>query len=204
VLAAFPYGRGRVFALAEPGWLENADLAKPGHLALALRLLAASGKPICFDEFRHGLEEQPGLAYVLSRYGLVPAACAGLLFLGLLVWRASPAEAERPVEGRASGEVRDSLLEIRSGLYTSALKPSDALTLLTEDLRQGMSAALGEGRALGWTDLKARVAHRRPALLPRMEALLRGLERYRLRPPAKTSELLPFSRDLATFLKEIP
>lgn len=203
VLVSFPRGRGQVFALAEAAWLENGGLAEGGHLRLALDLLVAPGRPVAFDEYRHGLAERPGLGYVLARYGLLPAACAGLLLLGLLAWRASPRESTAPAGEPPAERVRDSLVDARAGLYVRALKSRELAELMEKDLRHGLAEALGERQALSWERLRDRACARRSALAPRLDGILAALEAARRRPPPDPRALLPLSRDIADLVKEV-
>ena len=199
----FRHGQGRVIALAEPAWLGNAGLSQEDHLELALQLVMGPGRPVHFDEFRHGLREHPGLAYVLHRYGLLPAAFAGLGFLGLLVWRTTPPEAERPAEEEAWGAVRDSLVEARANLYARSLRPRDAIGLVERDLRRGVSSFLGSSALLPWRDAQRRLQERRPAQAKRLRSLAGELQEMRSKPPLLLADVVPVSRRVAAFMKEL-
>jgi hypothetical protein len=199
----FRHGQGRVVALADASWLENAGLSQEDHLDLALSLLLGPQRPIHFDEYRHGLREQPGLAYVLHRYGLLPAAFAGLAFLGVLVWRTTPPEAERPSEEEAWGAVRDSLVEARANLYARSLRPRDAVALLERDLRRRLSSFLGSSALLAWRDVQRRLEDRRPAEARRLRSLLADLQGMKIKPPLLLSDVVPVSRRAAAFMKEL-
>jgi hypothetical protein len=203
VVVDYHHGLGRVIALAEPRWLENAGLSQEDHLDLALEAVLGPGLPIHFDEYRHGLRERPGLAYVLHRYGLLPAAFAGLCFLGLVVWRTTPAAAERPAEEEAWGAVRDSLVEARAHLYARSLRPRDAAGLLERELRRELSSFLGSGALLPWKEVQRRVQERRPARAATLRSLASELSALRSKPPAQLAELVPVSRRVADFLKEL-
>jgi hypothetical protein len=203
VVVQFRHGQGRVAAVAAPAWLENASLAQEDHLDLALQLVLGPGRPIHFDEYRHGLREQPGLAYVLHRYGLLPAAFAGLAFLGLLAWRTTPPEAEPPAAEEAWGPVRDSLVEARATLYARSLRPRDALGLLERDLRRGLSSYFGSRTLLPWPDLQRRLQERRPAEYRRLRRLLGDLQGLKAKPPLQLGDVVPLSRRMAALMKEL-
>ena len=201
VLLELPFGAGRVYALSAPAWLENGGIGEGDRLRLA-RFLLEPSRPVFFDEFRHGLAERPGLGYVLSRYGLLPTACAGLLFLGLVAWRTTPREAEPPEEAEGA-EVRDSLVDVRAGLYARTLTPREALHLLERDLRRGVSVRVGQAAAVSWKDAQKRLAQRRPALAARLRSLLADLQRTKSRPPSALEDVLPLSGEVAAFLREV-
>jgi len=202
VLVELAVGRGTVTALADPALLENAGIARTARLELALALLLGPGRPVVFDELAHGVAESPGLAYVLARYGLLPAAFAALLFLALLAWRTSPAEAPPSAEG-AEGEVRDSLVDARAALYARTLRPRDALRLLERDLRHPLSRRLGSRRPLPWRELERRLRERHPALAPRLREALEELGRFKTRPPRSLADLVPFARRLTGLIQEV-
>lgn len=188
VLVELTYGKGRVLALAESRWLSNAGLSLPGALPMAMRLLVAPGLPVVFDELRHGVEEAPGLGYILLRYRLLPFAAATLLLMGLLAWRVAPPEGEPAEEGGGSGAVRDSLLEIRTGLYGRALSPEEAVRRLARELQQADTPAL----------------ERHSGLRVRLDGLLGRVRSLQRSPPRRLDELVPMAQDVARFLKEIP
>jgi hypothetical protein len=198
-----PYGQGHVIALADSTWLENARLDLAQHLELALRLVGPAGRAIAFDEYRHGLREQAGLAYVLARYGLVPASVAALLFLGLLVWRTTPAEAALEVPAEDAGEVRDSLVDARSGLYARSLPVSAAQRLIWRDLQQRLSAFVNAPALLPWTELERRLAVRRPSLAGQLRELRSEFGRFESTRPTGLQAVLPLARRVALFLKEL-
>ncbi|MBI2194627.1 MAG: DUF4350 domain-containing protein [Planctomycetes bacterium] len=205
VLLELSYGAGRVYALAQPAWFENGGIAEGEHLSWVLNLVLSTGRPIYFDEYRHGLEERPGLAYVIERYHLIPAAVSTLLFLALVVWRTSPRESE-PAPLRTSplyGEVRDSLIDVHAAVYARTLRPAEALSLLEHDVRQHLSAALGERRLLSTAEARAQAKERWPGAAARLEAALAELEGLKAKPPLHTADLIPLLRTLLTLLKEV-
>lgn len=202
VLVEWRLGAGRVLALSDAAWLSNAGLPRGQRLALALALLREPGLPVWFDEYRHGLVEEPGLAYVLARYGLLPTAFALLALLALLAWHTTPAEAPAAPGGVERAPVRDSLVEARAGLYAQTLKGREALRLIEHDLLQGLARALG-GRPLSWDEAARRLAARRPALGQRLAALRREIEGERRGAPTPLPALLPLARRVAQFLQEV-
>lgn len=213
VLLELAWGGGRVLALSDASWLTNAGLPQGARLRVARHLVSPPpGGVLLFDEYRHGLAESPGLAYVLARYGLLPAAFALLLFLGLVAWATTPAEAPPSLPEDEAGEVRDSLVETRAGLYARTLRPTDALDLLERDLRGGLSARLrrreagddaGAAGRLSWKDARRLLRERRPQSGPRVQQLLDEIERARRRPPQGLRPLLPLARRIARFLQEV-
>lgn len=207
VLIEWPLGGGRAWALSDAAWLTNSGLAQGARLRLVRRLLQASpGEALLIDEYRHGLAEDPGLAYVLARYGLLPAAFALLLFLGLVAWATTPAEAPPAVPPDDDADVRDSLVETRAGLYARTLRPADALALIERDLRDGLSARLtgaDEGPRLSWKNARRLLRERRPQAGPRVQQLLDELERARRKPPPGLRPLLPLAQRVARFLQEV-
>lgn len=202
VLIEFGLGKGQVVALSDAAWLTNAGLPQRQRLALALQLLLKPGLPILFDEYRHGLAEQPGLAYVLARYGLLPTAFAALGLLALVAWRTTPAEAPPPPEGGEPVVVRDSLVEARAGIYARTLRPAQAVSLIEHDLRAGLGEALGS-RAHSWRDLRQRLSERRPALAGRLDALQKELSAARSRPDAPLASLVPLTQRVARLLAQV-
>jgi hypothetical protein len=203
VLVESALGAGHVTALAEPAFFLNAGLAHGDRLPLALTLLLGPHRPVVFDEYAHGVAAHPGLAYVLARYGLLPAFCAGLLFLGLLAWRTSPAEAEPAPGPPGGGEMRDSLVEVRAAIYARTLRPRDALRLLERDFRHGLAERLGSARPLPWRELERRLAERKPAFAPRLKSTLLELGGLKAKPPLRLSDTLSLGRQMAALLKEI-
>lgn len=202
VLVEWPLGAGRVLALSDAAWLTNAGLPRGQRLALVLALLREPGQPVWFDEYRHGLAEEPGLAYVLARYGLLPTAFALLALLALLAWHTSPAEAPPAPGGVERAPVRDSLVEARAGLYAQTLRGREALRLIEHDLHQGLARALG-GRPLPWDEAARRLAARHPALSGRLASLRRELQSHGVGAPSPLSDLLPLARRVAQFLQEV-
>ncbi len=202
VLVEWRLGAGRVLALSDAAWLGNAGLPRGQRLALALALLREPGLPVWFDEYRHGLVEEPGLAYVLARYGLLPTAFALLALLALLAWHTTPAEAPAAPGGVERAPVRDSLVEARAGLYAQTLKGREALRLIEHDLHQGLVRALG-GRPLSWDEAARRLEARRPALGRRLAGLRREIEGERRGAPTPLPVLLPLARRVAQFLQEV-
>jgi len=204
VLARFSFGRGCVYALAGATWIENLGLSKADHLALAVRTVVRADRRLYFDEYRHGAIQRAGLAYVVGRYRLVPAATALVLFLVFVAWRATPREAELPPEGeRRATEVRDSLIDARSALYGRAFKSSDVLTLLERDFRDSLSGALGEAQPVTWREARQKVVQRRPELATRFGVILSKLERAKAEPPRRPRDLVPMARSMFTFVKEL-
>ncbi len=194
VLVEIQRGRGRVVALSDASWFENAGVTEGARLPLALHLLLGPDRPVFFDEFRHGIAEQPGLAYVLQRYGLIPSAFAAFLLLAMVAWRTTPREsASADPEGGegAPALLRDSLIEARAGLYGQVLNPVEVLARLEEELRAGAGLA---GRRRGKVGSPDRVKER--------QALEGELVQARRSAPARLKGVLPLAKRIATYLEE--
>ncbi len=210
VLLELTLGTGRVLALSDASWFTNAGLPQGARLRLARHLLGQPAGALLFDEYRHGLVEEPGLAYVLGRYRLLPSACALLLLLGLLAWASTPAEAPTELPRDEAPEVRDSLVETRAGLYARSLRPADALALLERDLRAGLGAHLraapageNDGARLSWKRARRLVRERDPRAGERLAGLLEELAAARRAPPRGLRPLVPLAQRVARFLQEV-
>jgi hypothetical protein len=96
-------GKGTIVLSAESYFVSNEAMRDERHARL-LAWLAGPHRAVVFDEYRHGIEEQSGVAVLARRYGLQGLG-TGLLALALLfVWQnatslvpASPSGASRPV-----------------------------------------------------------------------------------------------------------
>ncbi|MEM8962096.1 MAG: hypothetical protein AAGD38_11500 [Acidobacteriota bacterium] len=120
-----PYGEGELIFIASGEMFANQHLDHPGHLALLTRLTA--GRPVLFDETRHGQASSVGLAYLLRHAGLGPAALLGALVAWLAFWRAGrrlgPPDAD-PEDTRSEAvDMVDSLAQ----LYGRTLSPGHAI-----------------------------------------------------------------------------
>jgi hypothetical protein len=177
VLARITKGRGEVVLLAAPEILENASLAKGHHLGL-LEALAASGRPVVFDEWVHGLERDEGLLAQLLEWGLGPTLVCATLVLALVLWRGrtrlGPEEEEAPEARSEAVDLVDSMAQ----LYDRALSRRDAAQLYAEGFRRAVALRTGLSGA---------------ALSRRAEGLLGGYS------PKAAAELAPseFLRALA-------
>ncbi|GEM_PF-6015331 len=202
VLLSFPLGQGKILALAEPSWLENGHLQEADRLRMALHLLVSPGLPVWFDEHRHGMKEERGLAWILERYGLLPAAVSIVLFLGLLVWRTSAPERTRPLDEAVRPPVRDALVETRASLYARSLSSKELLDLLEKNGRASLAEALGDHDCPPWPELVRRMGVRKPNLLRRLEEAVGQADWFRMRPPKDPEALVPLAQRLSSLEKE--
>jgi hypothetical protein len=203
VQVAFSRGRGRVFALADATWLENARLRERPTLALALDLCGARDRPLWFDEFRHGLGEDPGLAFVLSRYGLVPAAWAALVLMVLLAWRCSVAESAATGESDHGPPPRDARIEARASLVWAQLSPVELVEAVGRDVRAHLMRALGLPRGAPWRELRGALAAKRPGLVGRLDRVVAALGSQTSAPPRRHADVLPLAREAAHLTGEL-
>jgi hypothetical protein len=202
VLVRLAVGSGQVVALSDPALFRNSGLGKGDHLELAMKLFVEPGLPVAFDEHAHGVAEQAGLAYVLGRYGLLPAAVCALLFLGLLVWRTSPpARGPAPVEAR---DMKDSLVEARAALYARTLRTPELLALVERDVLLSLGERLRLPAPVSGDEAVRRLEQRRPELAARFAAALSDLRARRATAAGPTAEDLVLARRLTSLIEEIP
>lgn len=148
LLTRWQMGRGEVILLSCPEIFYNQHLGTADHLAL-LEALAPPGRAIYFDETLHGADASPGLFYLLGHYRLGPALSLGLLAFGCFFWRSAlrlgPAEEEHRERRTEAVDLVDSLAR----LYARALRPSEAIELYRQALREAVAHHTGlSGAAL--------------------------------------------------------
>jgi hypothetical protein len=204
-MVRFPYGQGTVHALADPRGLENAGVLRGDALPWAMDILLREGRPVYFDEFRHGLKSQPGLAYVLERYGLLSAVVALVFLLALVAWRALPAETEpSPPSPQVARGTRDSLADIRSAIYARTITPVEALARMQQDLQRNLAARLGEpAHSLPLKELRSRLLDKQPHLVGRFDELCDLMAWLQERPPRSVDALIPAAQRLVRFLDDL-
>ena len=141
-------GRGDVFLLSVPEWLENGRLARAHHLRL-LEALAGEDRPVLFDEWAHGLGREKGLFELLLEWGFGPAFVGVALAFASLVWRARRPLAppgDEPTDERSEAvDLVDSLGQ----LYDRNLTRREATALHLEGFRRAVAVRTGlRGAAL--------------------------------------------------------
>jgi hypothetical protein len=131
-VTVYPLGRGEIWLLNRPEFLRN-QMIQFGDNAILLsrmadELLEERPGPLAFDEFFHGLREQPGVSQLLLRPPALWVTLQALALLGLLLWRYVPRfgalRPVPPIRRRSKEEFLDamaSLLE-RKGDYTDAYR----------------------------------------------------------------------------------
>lgn len=99
VVARLPVGEGEVYVIADSTLLQNARIGEDDNAALAA-LIMASGRPVAFDEFRHG--------FAASRSPLeafAPSARVGIVFLLVIAGLAVLKHGQRPAGIRSEAEL---------------------------------------------------------------------------------------------------
>lgn len=139
ILAAlWKRGSGEIIVVATPTVGENRLIAQQDNSVLMVRLVAAPGKTVAFDEFYHGLTIRGNPFWLLSLPGVFVAAVFLTLAVGVWIWRSavflgppleSPAVSRRSIgeyveamarflhRGRSS--VPHFLSEVRAGVLHS-------------------------------------------------------------------------------------
>lgn len=144
----WPLGKGEMILLACPEVLENRSLGLADHLGL-LEALAGGARPVYFDEYVHGLQDEAGMLDLLARWRLGPAL-ALLALTGLLVlWRGrvrvGPEEDDYEETRSDAVDLLDSLAQ----LYDRAVRRDEALVLYHESLSRAVAFKSGlRGAAL--------------------------------------------------------
>jgi len=202
VLVRLALGAGQVVALSDPAFVRNQGLREGSHLELALAIFVEPGLPVVFDEHGHGVAEQAGLAYVLGRYGLLPTAVGAVLFLGLVVWRTSPAPGAPPP--RETRDMKDSLVDARAALYSRTLKTPELLALLERDVLVSVGERLRLPAPVSAEEAVKRLEQRRPELAARLKHALDDLRALRATPGGPKADGLVLARRLTSLIEEIP
>jgi hypothetical protein len=103
--AVFPRGRGQLVILADPEPILNYALAQKSNAPFAVRLFSATGKPVIFDEFYHGMIVRGNPMWLFTRapYGLITCLVffATALWVGRRAVHLGPPLAEQQVRRRS-------------------------------------------------------------------------------------------------------
>jgi hypothetical protein len=204
-LISRPLGRGQVISLADGGALANAHLAEGDNGIFAANLAALTQGPIWFDEYHHGVREQPTLAGVLFRPPLLWATLQALLALALFAHAASRRfGAVIPLRAapryRASAEYVAAL----AALYQRAGAKSAVLDRLAQGFRREMARALGLPANAPRARLAEAAARRSGVEASRVEQALRQCEEQvasRSRP--KEALLLALGAELESIRRQV-
>jgi len=88
------YGRGEVWVVHYPKFLQNASLRRANHSVLLVRLAEASSGPtrerLHFDDAAHGLIDRPGVMELLLQPPALWTTLACIALLPLVLWRYLP------------------------------------------------------------------------------------------------------------------
>jgi len=138
VLIERDLGRGSLVLSADSYVLSNEALAREPRAAL-ISWLIGEHRTIVFDETHLGIEERPGIAALMRRYGLHGLIFAALLLGVLFVWRASASFVPPHEEpGAAAGEVVSGR-DAAAGLVTllrRGIPQSDVLRVCREEWKK--------------------------------------------------------------------
>ncbi|MBX3278003.1 MAG: DUF4350 domain-containing protein [Acidobacteria bacterium] len=165
VLADFDYGDGRVIFLSDPFVIANNGIARGSNLALALnlvRVLAADGRIVYFDEAHHGYRESRNRLFAYFRgtpIWWVAGQCA--LIAALLGWSVSRRFA-RPMPLQPPD--RHSPLEFvgsMANLQAVARARDLALENIYPRFRAQLARALGVSVRAGVEDFAVAIGRRR-------------------------------------------
>lgn len=165
VLVAYPFGQGRVIALADPWPLTNDGIRQEDNLVLAENMVRAAGpgRPILFDEYHHGFHAGArGLWRALPAPARSAAAQTALLAAAYLFLRArrfGPARPLPPAPPRAAAEFVGAVAE----LYRRARARGRVLGYLARSLVHDLRRLTGTGTDVPDHEL-ARLAARRLGL----------------------------------------
>ncbi len=155
VAAVLPVGLGRVLLLGAPELAMNRALTLADNARFWQSTLTtmSAGKPLGFDEFHHGFQNERSMVDFARRYG-VQFAALQLLF-GLCLWAMALRRMGRPQppldEQRSSGA--DALFAT-SRLYREGRHRAHAAQLIVK----GVAQSLGVGVGLAWHAPVAEVA----------------------------------------------
>jgi Domain of unknown function (DUF4350) len=114
VLAAvYRRGKGELVVVASPAIADNGLIAKHDNSVLAVRLLAAPGRPVVFDEFYHGLTIRGNPLWLFTQRGYAATTLCLLTLIGLWIWREAvflgPPLAQEAHSRRSIGEYVDAM-----------------------------------------------------------------------------------------------
>jgi hypothetical protein len=129
-VTVYDHGRGQVWLLHRPEFLDNKHLKQADNAVLLCRLaetlLAARSGPLSFDEYVHGMRDRPGMAQLLFRPPALWVTLQGLLLTLVLLWHYMPrfgaVRPDKPPRRRSKEEFLDAMAALleRKGDYASA------------------------------------------------------------------------------------
>lgn len=114
VLAAlYRRGEGEMVVMGCPAIAENDLIARHDNSVLMVRLLAAPGRPVVFDEFYHGLTIRGNPLWLFAQRGYATTTLCLLVAIGLWTWREAvflgPPLDPKPASRRSLGEYVDAM-----------------------------------------------------------------------------------------------
>lgn len=134
------FGEGRVVVLLAPNWFLNKHIAKAGHAAAVLSLLAPYGQEgLLVDEFFHGLPAVGGIVALLFQPPFLWLSLCCLALLGLLIWssiyRTQPLYDPPPPSRRRKGEHLEALGQLLASTKNHSWVVQHLISGLEDDLR---------------------------------------------------------------------
>lgn len=143
----YPRGRGEIWLIHRPQFLDNRLLREADNGLVLCRLAEASldGKygPIAFDEFFHGYRDRPGVVQLLLTSPAVWVTVHGLALLGVLMWRHVPRFGPlRPAES-TSRRSREEFLEALAMLLARRGDRAEAYGVAQDALIRELERELG-------------------------------------------------------------
>jgi hypothetical protein len=136
-------GEGRVVVLLAPNWFLNKSIAKDGHAAAVLSVLAPYGhNGLLVDEFFHGLPAVGGIVALLFQppFLWLTLSCMGLL--GLLIWssvyRTQPLYDPPPPSRRRKSEHLEALGQLLASTKNHSWVVQQLIAGLEADLRASL------------------------------------------------------------------
>lgn len=134
VLAArWILGKGEVVMLSCPEIFRNDTIGNGQHLLL-LEVLAGDGRAVFFDEMVHGLRTDLGVLELLTRWGLGPLICFGLLLCFLYYWRQRAGIGPPVDEYRETRRAAVDLVDSMAAVYQRELPRWEALQIYRKEL----------------------------------------------------------------------
>ena len=128
-------GRGEFVFVGSPDCAENEFLERGENVEFVLSLLDP-GRPVVFDEYRHGYDEEETIPGLLSRYGLRLLPLQLILLFAILALRSSGggSPADRPRETVDRG-AREDLVRATARLARRSVSERDAVSAYVDLFR---------------------------------------------------------------------
>jgi hypothetical protein len=137
-----PLGSGQVVWMADAEPFRNAGIARADNGALAVALLGP-GRPVVFDEYRHGFSDEGGLWQVIPagwRTAMVLGALTALVALVAYGRRFGPPQDER----RRLGPSRSEYFGAMAGLLSRSAAVGDATEVIRAEARRLLGQRSGD------------------------------------------------------------